>query len=182
VQSRRQLLQQALVLPFALPVPASKCCIISEPNCLSQESAEGYRRLLQQNQSSIPGPDLIVVAGAGALARARMPELRGRVLRGAWVIWESEPLSFQSAEAMYVRYNWPCTAMVRSFGRVQPVNCEPAESVADLAGKSVGMKRRMGKGCFVFLGSMLGPHLRAGDHEALELAKALMHVRLSDAV
>ncbi len=151
--------------------------IITQPNCLSQESAEGYRRLLEHHERSFSRPDLIVVAGAGRLARGRLPELRARVLQGAWVIWEAEPSSFQSAEAMYVRYSWPVEAMVRSFGKVLPVAFPHGEAIARCLGEPVSFKRYMGKGCFIFLGSMLGPHLRAGDRQAQELAAQMMRVR-----
>lgn len=195
MQSRRQLLQQALVLPFVLPVPASKCCIISEPDCLSQESAAGYLGLLERekfSRASTGSSNLIIVAGAGSMPRDRLLELRSRVERGALLIWENhafcgsdeslfqekfefrfgEPLG--SPNEMYVRYRWPGSAMIRKFGSVLPVECQPAESIAHFGGKSIAMRKRMGGGCFIFLGSMLGPHLRAGDREAQKLARGLI--------
>ncbi len=194
VQSRRQLLQQALVLPFALPLPALKCRIISGPDYLSQESAEGYLGLMdreQFSQSSLDNSNVIVVAGT-CLSRARLLEVRSNVRRGALLIWENhafcgneeslfqetfefrfgEPLG--SPNEMYVRYRWPSSAMVRKFGRVLPVECQPGESIAHFGGKPIAMRKRMGRGCLIFLGSMLGPHLRAGDREAQKLARGLI--------
>ncbi len=177
MQSRREVLIQALLLPLAWHRSPARYEIIAQPNCLSQESAEGYRRLLEQYERSSLMPDLIVVAGAGHLVSERLPELRARMLQGACMIWEDAPSSFRPAKAMYVRYSWPAPAMVRSFGEVLPVACAPGEAIARCCGEPVSYKRRMGKGGFVFLGSMLGPHLRAEDRQAQELAAKLMRVR-----
>ncbi len=177
MQSRREVLRQALLVALARQGGPARYEIIAQPNCLSQESAEGYRRLLERHERSSLPSDLIVVAGAGGFAWGRMPELRARVLQGARVIWEDAPSAFQPAEAMYVRYSWPVRAMVRSFGTLRSVTCPSGETIASCLGEGVSFKCRIGNGCFIFLGSMLGPHLRAGDREAQELAARLMHLR-----
>lgn len=198
MQSRRQLLQQALVLPFVPQVLASKCCIISGPDCLSQESVAGYLGLIERQQFSLArlaDSSVIIVAGVASMSPAHLLKLRSNVQRGALLIWENhafsggeksllqETFDLRLGEAldgpheMYVRYRWPGSAMIRTFGGVIPVECRDAESIAHLGGKPITIKRRIGKGCFIFLGSMLGPHLRAGDREARELASGLMRAR-----
>ena len=195
MQSRRQLLQQALVLPFVPQVLASKCCIISGPDCLSQESASGYLGIVEGEQFSLArleSANVILVAGVASTLRTRLLELRSNVQRGALLIWENHAFSggeksllqetfdlrlgesLDGPHEMYVRYRWPGSAMIRTFGGVIPVECRDAEAIAHLGGKPMAIKRRIGKGCFIFLGSMLGPHLRSGDREARELARGLM--------
>ncbi len=199
LQSRRRLLQQALAVPFALAAPGSKCCVLSTPDCLSQESASGYLRLLKREQfppASLEASNVIIVAGASSIPRSLLLELRSNVRRGALVIWEThafrgseesllqetfdlrlgEPVD--SRREMYVRYHWPGSAMIRSFGNVIPVECRESESIAHLGGKSIAIRRRVGEGCFMFLGSMLGPHLQAEDREAQQLASGLVRIRV----
>lgn len=66
----------------------------------------------------------------------------------------------------YVDYSWPRPTKVRDFSRVIPVSGRGAEVMAWADGHPVALRRRMGHGTFVFLGSPLGPGLGAGDREA----------------
>lgn len=176
----------------ATSAPAA-CQIISEPNCLSQESADGFRPLhLTSN--------VILLCGASALGRSRALYLREQALRGRWVVFESSPLCTRkqfrtlhdvfgialkepiaaSEDHLYVRYQWPHAALTRTFSAVIPVTCSPTEAIAHYAGSSIAMKRRIGRGGIVFLGSMLGPNLRAEEPEARALAAAIFSGTTSD--
>lgn len=66
----------------------------------------------------------------------------------------------------YIEYDWPTRAIVRDYSRVVPVADQPGE-VIGWAGKiAVALKRRIGKGTLIYLGSPLGPALWAGDLQA----------------
>jgi hypothetical protein len=67
----------------------------------------------------------------------------------------------------YVTYLWPRETKVRDFSRVIPVSATNGDVIGKVGGLPVALKRRMAKGTLVFLGSPLGPALRAGDSEAL---------------
>jgi hypothetical protein len=66
----------------------------------------------------------------------------------------------------YVNYDWPSKATVRDFSRVTPVSAKTGDIIGSIGAVPVALKRRMGKGILIFLGSPLGPALRAGDPEA----------------
>ena len=66
----------------------------------------------------------------------------------------------------YVRYVWPCEIMVRDFTRVIPVSAKGGEVIGWAGSLAVASKRPVGKGTLIFLGSPLGPALRASDPEA----------------
>ena len=83
----------------------------------------------------------------------------------------------QSRESIpYVNYVWPREARVRDFSRVIPVSTKGGEVIGRVESLPVAMKRRSANGTLIFLGSPLGPALRAGDPEArswLQLLTAL---------
>jgi hypothetical protein len=68
--------------------------------------------------------------------------------------------------APYIDYIWPYQTKVRDFSRVVPLAAQGGD-VIGFAGKlPVALRKRVGKGALIFLGSPLGPHLLAGDVEA----------------
>jgi hypothetical protein len=71
-----------------------------------------------------------------------------------------------SRQFPYISYNWPVHMKVRDFSRLIPVHCTHGEPIARFEGLPVAVKRNLGIGMLVFLGSPLGPHLLAGDREA----------------
>jgi hypothetical protein len=76
----------------------------------------------------------------------------------------------------YVNYVWPREASVRDFSRVIPVSANAKDVIGRVGPLPVAMKRRFANGTLIFLGSPLGPALRAGDPEArswLRLVTAL---------
>lgn len=78
-------------------------------------------------------------------------------------LWETpQPLR----EAPYISYDWPAKVKVRDFSRLIPVRCQHGETIARFQEIPVALRRRVGDGTLVFLGSPLGPHLWAGDREA----------------
>ncbi|HTV54591.1 MAG TPA: hypothetical protein VMI06_06720 [Terriglobia bacterium] len=66
----------------------------------------------------------------------------------------------------YVDFTWPVEARIRDFSRVVPIHASPQEAIALQGTRIVGLRRRLGAGTIVFLGSPAGPHLLARDREA----------------
>jgi hypothetical protein len=66
----------------------------------------------------------------------------------------------------YVNYLWPREIEVRDFSRVIPVLANAGEVIGKVGALPVALRRRTAKGELIFLGSPLGPALRAGDTEA----------------
>ncbi len=81
-----------------------------------------------------------------------------------------------SGLSAYVDYVWPRETKVRDFSRVIPVSSQAGDVIGRAGVLPVALKKCMGKGVLIFLGSPLGPALRAGDPEAqcwLQLVTAL---------
>jgi hypothetical protein len=196
--TRRNFLDQAVALPLVAglkrkPAPIPGLEIISEPNCLSRESADGFRSLTESYEHvrditllcasrTISMPDALYLreraAGGGWIILetstvARYPEEfanQSRILRDVFGIVLQEPLALAPDHmrniGMYVKYLWPRAALIRTFSAVIPVACPHAEAIAHYGNTPVAIRRRMGRGGVVFLGSMLGPNIRAEEFEA----------------
>lgn len=74
----------------------------------------------------------------------------------------------------YVDYRWPIDAKIRDFSRVIPVSAPTEEVFGWVKEWPVALKRKVGKGTLIFLGSPLGPVLLAGDREARRWLWALL--------
>ena|SRR5712692_10046054 len=74
----------------------------------------------------------------------------------------------------YVDYVWPQRVKVRDFSRIVPISSAAGDVIAWAGSAPIALKRRMGKGTLVFLGSPLGPLLLAGDREARNLSGMLV--------
>jgi hypothetical protein len=173
--------------------------IIHEAHCLSEESANGFRLLVTRNGlgSNAFSPKVIIVPGARQLSRETGRELLRHVAGGAWLILESGLCFIPRREAVeqirvlrdvfglevqaplancgeYVEYAWPLHRLVRDFSMFTPVMCSPEERIAELGGAAVCVKRRVGNGGIIFLGSMLGPGLLAEDREAHQVGSAML--------
>jgi hypothetical protein len=66
----------------------------------------------------------------------------------------------------YVSYWWPHETKVRDFSRVIPVSARPRDVIASVGTLPVAVKKRVGNGTLIFLGSPIGPALHAGDPQA----------------
>ncbi len=127
---------------------------------------------------------LVLESGAGFAAAAAFDEHRRfldvhfdlQVERPIHVWREAGGLCRAKSGVPYVEYTWPLRAQVRDFSRVVPLCGEGAvgRSSSQILGQIIGwigarpvaVKRGVGKGTLVFLGSPLGPTLLAGDREA----------------
>ena len=161
--------------------------------CSLPESARGYRAVL-----SCPG--IRVLPAASSMNMRAVSELRSFIENGGFVLFESgagfaEPEIFKRQQALfqsafsisllppiqlwnstrppYVEYRWPVCASVRDFSGVVPVEAAAGETIGRLTTMPVAVRREIGAGCLVFLGSPLGPHLLAGDPDACRWFTAL---------
>ena len=73
----------------------------------------------------------------------------------------------------YVEYCWPLNAHVRDFSRVIPVSASSGLAIAHWEEATVAWRKNIGAGALIFLGSPLGPALRAGDPEATALLQSI---------
>ena len=144
---------------------------------------------------------LIIAPGIRWMSLSTAADLADRIHQGAWVILESG-LGFSSrteskhqidllkrvfglqllppvkvgknpAAATYLEYTSPVHRLVRTFEAITPVGCDQSEALARWGKHSVCIRRRIGDGTLVFLGSMLGPGIGAEEREAIEVASAL---------
>jgi hypothetical protein len=76
----------------------------------------------------------------------------------------------------YVTYSWPENSSVRDFSRVIPVAENAGEIIGRMGILPVALKKRLGDGALIFLGSPLGPALLAGDPEARAWLKAATRI------
>ncbi len=212
MQSRRQLLQQAFVVPVAVRslhprVRPFECRIVSELDCLSEESAAGYRFAIERHKPRFPvsGRTLVFAAGR-TISKDRLLSLHSLAISGAWLVWENSPsirdeqelihqqelfrnifdlrlarprgVEHGAGNASYIRYDLPRPAMIRTFLRVTPIECPPEQAIAYYEGEAIAARKRLGRGGIIFLGSLLGPHLQAEDRDASRLAVALLETAL----
>jgi hypothetical protein len=68
--------------------------------------------------------------------------------------------------APYVHYRWPSETKVRDFSRAMTVSAPMGNAIAKVGDLPVAWKTRVGRGTLIFLGSPMGPALRAGDSDA----------------
>lgn len=76
----------------------------------------------------------------------------------------------------YLAYRWPREAHVRDFSRVIPVSAAAGHAIAHWGELPAAWSKSVGAGTLVFLGSPIGPALRAGDSEAHSLLHSMITV------
>ena len=172
--------------------------ILPEAHCLSEESANGYRKLVRTQDRS--WPDRIVLPASRWLSPEKAAELGRRVNRGCWLLVESglvyssrqeresqglvlaeafnlqigETIDVGASNTSYVTYIHAQPTLVRTFGAITPICCAPAERIAEFEGIPVAIRRRIGSGGVIFLGSILGVGLLAQEREAHRVVTALL--------
>ena len=199
--SRRQMLRECLAIPAAFGLATSgavsSCQILHNADLLSEESARGYRRLVAAIPTATCPRNLFIAAGFPDTSGALVSRLHKSLEHGAWLLWESSasfapkesramslegfgirtyaPSSVRITKSLYVQYRWPRTALIRTFASVVPIDVRSLDQpIAFYDGQPVGGVRRIARGGVVFLGSMLGPHLQAGDREAEQFCRHLL--------
>jgi hypothetical protein len=189
--TRRDLLAAIASAPLlSIHPPSPRVEFIEEPHLLSAESARGYHAIAI-------GSRWLIAPGIRDLTMETCATLLRNVRSGAWLLLESgvcfSPPAHAAAQSAILKqafglhiqppinapscvtYSWPTNKMVRPFQSLTPVLCRPHEVIATYNGLPVCMKRTMGLGGIIYLGSMLGPGLMAEEREAHEIASALLH-------
>jgi hypothetical protein len=113
----------------------------------------------------------VLVESGGAFLSGSGFRVHQSLLRSQFGLAASEPVSLWSTpdrldRPPYVDFTWPVAARVRDFSLMVPVNAPTREAIAFQGSQIAALKRRLGAGTIVFLGSPVGPHLLAGDREA----------------
>ncbi|HEY6092906.1 MAG TPA: hypothetical protein VIV83_13005 [Gemmatimonadales bacterium] len=122
------------------------------------------------------GSTVILESGAGFLNRVDYRVYR-RWMRERLRIEVTDPVDLWSGAARgvpYIEYDWPMRASVRDYSRVVPLADQPGEVIGWAGGIAVALKRRVGMGTLVYLGSPLGPALWADDQQARRLLLQLL--------
>jgi hypothetical protein len=172
--------------------PFAMSAFLEEPHTIAVESARGYRAISNKRANLIiaPGirditPELCIAlvervrSGASLLLESGLcfssPDHtnRQRQILKQGLALELLPLVL-TAEANYVTYAWPLQKLVRSFHAVIPVVCAERDVIARFQGLPVCAKIHMGRGCLVYLGSLLGAGLLAEEREARAVGNALV--------
>lgn len=78
--------------------------------------------------------------------------------------------------APYIDFLWPLKTKVRDFSRVVPPTAQDGDVIGVARKIPVAIRKRVGKGTLIFLGSPIGPHLYAGDPEATRWLHAVLSV------
>ncbi|MBV9761516.1 MAG: hypothetical protein JO340_13215 [Acidobacteriaceae bacterium] len=180
--TRREVLQQALSAPLALHLdPCASLRILSEPNCLSQESATAFRSL------RLPS-NLTVLCGVANIGKTQAIALREQLRRGRSVLWELSPHTTgnqrhalrdifgivvgepftPSPKHLYIEYDWPHPALTRSFSEMLPLRAD-ATPIASYQGMPIAVKR----GGLIVLGSLLGPNIYAEEAQSNQVLSAI---------
>ena len=113
------------------------------------------------------GARLLLECGAGFSDAAEFATHR-EMLQRFFGITVDAPVDLRSSgeSVPYVNFEWPRRVMVRDFSRAVAVSGRSGEAIARIGAIPVGLKKRVGNGTLIFLGSPLGPSLRSGDPEA----------------
>src|SRR5437879_2735931 len=119
------------------------------------------------------GATVILESAAGFLDQRAFGTERA-VLRDYFGITVEPPVRLWPRQTPYVDYLWPYAAKLRDFNRVVPLGPQAGERIAWVDSLAVALKRRSRRGTLIFLGSPVGPALRAGDADATRLLSAVL--------
>lgn len=84
----------------------------------------------------------------------------------------ADPVAYRSAD--YIAYEWPLRVLVRHFTRGSYITPGRNMPVARLGTHSVAVRKEIGRGSVVIIGSNLGSLLLAGDEQAHEILARLL--------
>jgi hypothetical protein len=143
---------------------------ILDLGCVLPESMAGFR-----TQAGDLRHDVVVVPAVRALTGPDTAMLGRCLERGAIVLLEyiAGAEVERSAYFPYVDYHWPVQAKIREFAPTKLTPAPEDQIIATFLGHPVGLRRRVGDGTLVTLGSPLGPLFLSGDFDAARWFDAL---------
>ena len=150
--------------PWEQPDSMTDCSLVimSSVCVLPEKLAERLRSCLQR------GTTVIVESGAGFASHLEFRKHR-RSLREGLGLHVAAPVNLWSPPRAtpYVDYTWPTRTRVRDFTRLIPPAEQPGEIIAWADDLPVALRRRVGSGTLIYIGSPLGPALLMDDIEAI---------------
>lgn len=176
----------AYVTPLHDARPTDRRLIVPGAGALSEPTAEGLLPLLEN------GAQVLLESAAG-FCDAPAFATHQRILRRYFDLTLEPPIHLWSLDCAhdaasqrcrrlaqggpnstpYIDYVWPAQLSVRDFSKAIPVSAEPAEVIAYAGQQVVAVRKAVASGTLIFLGSPLGPGLRAGEPEAHSLLRLL---------
>src|SRR5881397_3866821 len=158
------------------------CVVLDLKGACLRESVAGYQAVLGQ---IVPRCATLIVPGALEIAASVAREVVTGLRAGATVILESAAgfvaerdfrgqrdilrsvlgvhidtaLQLWPRGVPYIDYNWPFPAKIRDFSRAVRLPRQPGAMIAAVDGVPVALRRRIGRGTLIVLGSPLGPAL-----------------------
>ena len=149
---------------------APHCAMVVVPAArrISRVTGVIVRRSLDDGATVIVESGAVFADADGADFRAHRDSLREELQLDVAAPVSLWPRRASADGVPYIDYSWPVTARVRDFSRVVPLSSHepPDVIIARVRDVPVALMRYVGSGTLVFLGSPLGPPLRAGDAEA----------------
>ena len=177
----------AYVTPLHDARPTDRCLIVPGAGALSELTAERLLLLLEN------GAQVLLESAAG-FCDAPAFATHERILRRYFDLTLEPPINLWSLDCArdaasqscrriaqlgpshstpYIDYVWPAQLSVRDFSKAIPLSAEPAEVIAYAGQQAVAVRKAVARGTLIFLGSPLGPGLRAGEPEAHSLLRLL---------
>ena len=154
-------------MPGMAELESCRMVIVPGAGLMNSATASKLLDLLSQ------GADILLESGAGFLRPPEFTAHRDALRKYFSVdvlppqnVWTSERDFSASGSVPYVGYTWPCKSMVRDFSSVVPISAPENEVIGRMGNLPLALKKRVANGMLVFIGSPLGPMLRAGDPEA----------------
>ena len=167
--SRRTFLSAVAAAPI-LASSDHRAAGILDLGCVLPESLAGFKTQVRDFRH-----DVVIVPAVRVLTGADWAMLSRCLDRGALVLleWVAGARVEQGAYFPYVDYHWPVRAKIREFAATKLTPAPGDEVIATLQGAPVGLRRKVGDGTLVSLGSPLGPLLLSGDFDAARWLAAL---------
>ena len=163
--SRRVFLGAAVSAPMLAASDGLRAhCSVVDLGCVLPESLAGFKTQV----GDLRYGDVLIVPAVPVLTEPGKKLIEGRLEHGATVLleWVASARVEQRAYFPYVEYFWPVRVKIREFAPVKLTPIPGDEIIATFSGEPVGLRRRVGNGTLITLGSPLGPVFLAGDPDA----------------
>jgi hypothetical protein len=174
-------------------MPQAECHLVDlGSGCVLPESPAGFKLALQQlGLAQGEAASHLILPGAGALDEATVAAVHQQLGRGGIVLLECGfgfaeagefagcctplrrglgievgDLAGQGGYFPYVEYSWPVRAKIREFRPVWLLPAPGDEIIGTFGGRAVALRRRVGGGMLVAMGSPIGPVFLSDDPDA----------------
>ena len=181
--SRRMFLSVAASAPLLAgdDRPRAECHLVDLGHgCVVRESLAGFQMALQQaGLGQDERARHLIIPGAGVLDDAALASVHRQLGRGGTVLLEcctqlEGELGIEvggragrgGSYFPYVDYSWPVRVKIREFRPVWLLPAAEDEVIGTFAGRAVALRRRVGDGTLLVMGSPIGPVFLTGDPDA----------------